>query len=268
MAIIAMDREMGSRGKDVAAGVAQALKASLILYEIIDHLADRMRVRKSHVVRLLEDGEDLDQKLTPDTILPAILSPLELLELASIPEPVVLRGWGATALLRDVSHVVRVRITAPYEARLATLRTRVTHPDDAKIRQEIAYSDEAHGAIMRRHFGVEYNDPALYHLVLDTAEMPVTECVERIVALSLHERFNETEASRNRLASLMTEEHVKALLKLHPPTRNLAIGIAAEGSQVTLSGAVPNSEIRERCEQVAWRVPGMLGVRNELRVAE
>ena len=59
MTIIAMDREMGSRGKDVAALLAEKLDASLILYEIIDHLADRMRVRKSHVVRLLEDGEDL-----------------------------------------------------------------------------------------------------------------------------------------------------------------------------------------------------------------
>src|SRR5580704_8096137 len=104
-----MDREMGSRGKDVAAGLAEKLGASLILYEIIDHLADRMRVRKSHVVRLLEDGEDLDLQLTADSILPAILSPVEVLELASIPEPMVLRGWGANALLRDVGHVLRVR---------------------------------------------------------------------------------------------------------------------------------------------------------------
>jgi len=266
MAIIAMDREMGSSGKDVAAGVAQALDAALILYEIIDHLADRMRVRKSHVVRLLEDGEDLDAQLTADSILPAILSPLEVLELASIPEPVVLRGWGATALLREVGHVLRVRITAPYEARIATLKTRVTHPDEDKIKQEIAFSDEAHGAIMRRHFNVDYRDPALYHLVLDTSEMPVTECIERIVAMSLDPRFVETEESRNRLVSLMTVEHVKALLKLHPPTRNIAIGVAAEGSQVTLSGAVPNHEIKERCEQVAWRVPGMTGVRNDLQV--
>ena len=140
MAIIAMDREMGSRGKDVAAGVAQALKASLILYEIIDHLADRMRVRKSHVVRLLEDGGDLDQALTPDDILPAILSPIEVLELASLPESVVLRGWGATALLRDVGHVIRVRVTAPHAARVANLKARVKNPNTAKIEQEIAYS--------------------------------------------------------------------------------------------------------------------------------
>ena len=267
MAIIAMDREMGCRGREIAAGVAKALSASLILYEIIDHLADRMRIRKSHVVRLLEDGEDLDHVLTPEDTLAAILSPLEVLELASIPEPVVLRGWGATPLLREVTHVLRVRVTAPMEVRVANLETRVKNPDEEKIRQEIAYSDEAHGAILRRHFGVEYTDPALYHLVLDTSHYTVNECIERIVATSLDSRFAETAESRMRLTSLMTEAHVKALLKLHPPTRNIAIGVAAIGSEVTLSGAVPNSEIRDRCELVAWRVPGMTGVSNQLQIS-
>jgi len=261
-----MDREMGSGGKDVAAGVAEALGASLILYEIIDHLADRMRVRKSHVVRLLEEGDDLDQQLTADSILPAILSPVEVLELASIPEPMVLRGWGATALLRNVGHVARVRITAPHEARVATLKARVKHPDEAKIKQEMAFSDEAHGAIMRRHFGFEYTDPTLYHLVLDTSVTPVAKCVEQVVELSRDARFAETDLSRLMLASLMTETHVKALLKLHPPTRNIAIGVAASGNQVTLSGAVPNVEIKERCELVAWRTPGVSGVSNQLEV--
>jgi len=267
MAIIAMDREMGSGGKDVAAGVAGALDASLILYEIIDHLADRMRVRKSHVVRLLEDGDDLEQVLTPEATMPAILSPLEVLEIASVPEPVVLRGWGATALLREVGHVLRVRITAPLEMRVSNLKERVKNPNEDKIRQEIAFSDEAHSAIMRRHFGIDYTDPALYHLVLDTSKYTINECIERIAAASLDGRFAETEISRLRLASLMTETHVKALLKLHPPTRNVAIDIAAEGNQVTLSGAVPSTEIRDRCELVAWRVPGMTGVRNELEVS-
>jgi cytidylate kinase len=263
-----MDREMGSRGKDVAALLAEKLNAALILYEIIDHLADRMRVRKSHVVRLLEDGEDLDAELTPEATMPAILSAQELLELAALPEPVVLRGWGGTALLREVGHVVRVRITSPYEARIATLKGRVRQPDEEKIRTEIANSDEAHLAIMRRHFGVDYHDSSLYHLVLDTSETPIEECVNRIIALSFEPRFAETDASRDKLASLAIETHVKALLKLHPPTRNIAIGVVAAAGQVTLTGAVPNDEIKLRCEHVAWRVPGMTAVDNQLQVAE
>ena len=54
MPLIAMTREMGSLGKDVAAGVAEALGISVLHHEVIEPLADKMRLRKSHVIRLLE----------------------------------------------------------------------------------------------------------------------------------------------------------------------------------------------------------------------
>jgi len=49
MPIIAITREMGSLGKDVAAALGDELGLPVIYHEVIDHLADRMRVRKSHV---------------------------------------------------------------------------------------------------------------------------------------------------------------------------------------------------------------------------
>lgn len=51
---IAITREMGSLGIEVAEQVATELKLPLIHHEIIEHLADKMRVRRSHVQRLLD----------------------------------------------------------------------------------------------------------------------------------------------------------------------------------------------------------------------
>ena len=45
---------MGSLGKDVAAAVADRLGKQVIHHEIIDNLASKMRLRKSHVIRFLE----------------------------------------------------------------------------------------------------------------------------------------------------------------------------------------------------------------------
>ena len=179
----------------------------------------------------------------------------------------MLRGWGATALLKDVAHVVCVRITAPEEARLKTLRKKFPKASAEVLRQEMVLFDEAHAAIMQRHFGVDYRDDAGYHLTVDSSTTPVTKCVARIVALAHDARFEETEASRKKLASLMTEAHVKALLKLHPPTRNLAIEVAAEGRCVRLAGQVASDDLKARCELVAWRVPGIEDVQNTLAVA-
>ena len=267
MTIIAMGRELGSRGKTVAEAVAEVLGASLIHYEIIDHLADRGRVRKSHVARLLEPGIDPFVPLTSEDTLPTMLSATEIFDIASIPEDVVLRGWGAVALLRGVRHVARVRITAPLENRVRNLMADFKGVDDARVREEIALFDEAHAAVLKRHFNVDYRDPALYELVLDTSQTPVFECANHIVEFTRARRNVETNTSRLRLVSLSTEAHVTALLRLHPPTRPLKIDVAAQGGAVTLSGMVPSTDLRIRCEEVAWRVPGIESVNNELSVA-
>ena len=267
MTVIAMGREMGSGGNKIAEGVAKKLKLALVHYEVIDHLSDRSRVRRSHVVRLLDPKDDPGSELTAEHTLPAILSAYDVLELASMPEGALLRGWGATALLKAVSQVVRVRITAPLEARVKLLKKKFPKALEETLRQEIALFDEAHAAIMKRHFNADYRDDSLYHLTLDTSATPANKCVEKILILAREPRFAPTPASKKRLASLMTEAHVKALLKLHPPTRDLAIEIAAEGRIVRLAGEVASSELKARCELVAWRVPGIEGVQNGLAVA-
>ena len=57
MPLITMPREMGTLGKDVAASIAQRLGKSVVHHEITDVLANKMRLRKSHVVRFLETDE-------------------------------------------------------------------------------------------------------------------------------------------------------------------------------------------------------------------
>lgn len=266
MTVIAMSREMGSGGNKIAEGVAKKLKLALVHYEVIDHLSDRSRVRRSHVVRLLDPKDDPGSELTAEHTLPTILSAYEILELAALPEGALLRGWGATALLKEVSHVVRVRITAPVEHRVRVLQKKFPKASEAALRQEVTLFDEAHSAIMKRHFNADYHDDALYHLTLDTSVTPAKKCIDQIVALAHEKRFVPTGDSKKKLDSLMTEAHVKALLKLHPPTRNLTIQVAAEGRIVRLAGQVDSDELRARCELVAWRVPGIEGVQNSLAV--
>src|SRR5689334_14931367 len=135
MALVAITREMGSLGKDVASGLSEALGVPLVYHEVIDHLADRMRVRKSHVIRLL----------TADAIV----------SLALQGNGAVIRGWGATHLLRAVPHAVCVRVCAPFEVRKKRMMERVGTSDQDKIADEIQQNDEAHTAIMRRNFAVD-----------------------------------------------------------------------------------------------------------------
>ena len=166
MTIVAITREMGSLGKDVAQGLGETLGLPLIYHEITDHLADRMRVRKSHVIRLLEGKAGLLEKMTADKTSLAIFSADEIFELAMRGEGAIVRGWGATHLLRNVSHVVSVRVCAPLGLGKRRMMERLNCDDEETVGVEIRCNDEAYSEIMRRHFDVRWSDPENYEWYL------------------------------------------------------------------------------------------------------
>ena len=60
MSVIAMTREMGTRGKDVAAKLANELGIEVVHHELVEnHLADRLHLQASAVHRFLEGEASL-----------------------------------------------------------------------------------------------------------------------------------------------------------------------------------------------------------------
>src|SRR5258707_7786513 len=167
MPIIAITREMGSLGKDVARGLGEALGLPVIYHEVIDHLADRMRVRKSHVIRLLDGSAGLLERLTADKTSLSIFTADEIYAIAS-KGGAIIRGWGATHLLREVPHVVCVRVCAPFDLRRQRMMERLGSDDSDMVAEEIRINDEAHTAIMRRPFSGQWTDPEHSDVVLNT----------------------------------------------------------------------------------------------------
>src|SRR3954466_8969168 len=198
MALVAVTREMGSLGKDVASALSEALGVPLIYHEVIDHLADRMRVRKSHVIRLLEGKANLFERLTADKTSLSIFTADQIVNMAMQKSGAVIRGWGATHLLREVPHAVCVRVCAPFEVRKKRMMERTASNDAEKVAEEIQQNDEAHSAIMKRNFGVQWTDSEHYDLVLNTERVSVKECVERIKGMVRSAEFAETEQSRQK----------------------------------------------------------------------
>ena len=95
MPLVAITREMGSLGIGVADQLAAELKVPLIHHEVIEPLADKMRLRKSHVIRLLEGKAGIMERLTADRTSMSIYTKGEIMDLASRDGGCVLRGWGA-----------------------------------------------------------------------------------------------------------------------------------------------------------------------------
>jgi cytidylate kinase len=268
MPLIAITREMGSLGKDVAEGLSQALGIPVVYHEIVDHLADRMRVRKSHVERLLDGSAGLLQRLTADKTSLSIFSADEVVNFAMQGAGAVVRGWGATHLLRAVPHAVCLRVCAPLEVRRKRMMERLGTDELEKVSAEIHDNDEAHGAIMRRHFALDWTDPAHYDVVFNTERVNVAECVDKAAALVKSAGFSETEDSRRRLQDLALTWRVRAALRMSPRTRDLRIVVTAERDRVTLEGVVDSDEQRTAAGELAAAVAGVRVLDDKLRATE
>jgi cytidylate kinase len=268
MPLVAMTREMGSLGKDVAAGLAARSGRKVVYQEIIEPLANKMRLRKSHVERFLEGKSGIWERLTTDQTSLSIFTADETFRFLRDDSTAVIRGWGAVHLLRRVPHVVRVRVCAPLETRIARMMARLSTENRAAIESEIALSEEAHTAITRRHFNINWRDAEHYDVVLNTERLSVEECVEEIEGLMKRPCFQETPESRRMMDDMALEWSVRSALRREAGTAGVAVTVEAAGSQVRLLGVVDDQGQSDAAAKVAAAVEGVTSVDNQLRAVK
>ena len=265
MPVIAMTHEMGSLAKDVALKLAEADGLAVMRHEVLENVAGKMHVPTSLIRRLREGKAGLVERLSTDQERVAVYTAQELYTLASRGN-IVLRGWGATAVLREVPHVVTVRVTRSFDKRVGWLMEHLGTDDKSFAEAEVRRSDHAHATRMNSLYGVTWGDPGLYDMVLNTDRVSVDSCVAVIQQLVARPEFQETEASRALLSNLALSAQVRAALKDRAATSDLRIGIEARNGAVLLSGIVLNETERAAAELVAAAVPGVSGVDNQLRL--
>ena len=267
MPLVAMTREMGSLGKDVAAGVAARSNRKVVYHEIIEPIASKMRLRKSHVERFLDGRAGLWEKLTTDKTSLSIFTADETFRFLRDGQTAVIRGWGAVHLLRNIPHVVRVRICAPLETRVHRMMERLATDKRETVESEINMSEEAHSAITKRHFGVNWREPELYDLVLCTERLSVEECVDEIDGMMQRKCFQETEDSRRMVESLSTEWAVRSALRRDERTSRTHVTIESDNGTLRLMGVVDTQTEANAAGELAAAVEGVKQVDNQLKAA-
>jgi len=265
MPVIAMNQEMGSQGKLVAEQLAADLGLEIVRHEIIDHLAEKMHVRKSMLQRFVQGKSGLIERWGTDEASLALFKVEEILELATKGN-VIIRGWGATHVLRPIPHVPCVRVGAPFATRVKWLMNSLGTDDEEMAAEEIRHSDAAHRANMHRQFGVTWGEPMQYDLTLNTERLSVATCVEQIKQLLTRPEFTETPESRAKLAKLTLEYHVRAALRAHAKTADVKVAISADNGKILLEGIAISPEERHAIVDVVSHVPGVKGVDNKLKV--
>ena len=265
MPVIALTQGMGSLAQDIAEQLAQELNLTTLQHEVAERVASKMHVAKSLISRLRAGKAGTIERLRTDRASIAVYSAEEVLETASRGN-VVLRGWGATALLRAVPHVPCIRIMRPFEKRVQWLMAELDIDDRDLAEREIQRSDESNASRMNEQFGVTWGDPVLFDIVLNTERLSVDSCVQQIKALLLRPEFAETPASLTLLQGMALAARVRAALRGSEATEGVDVTIEAKGGAVTLAGIVVSDAERAATEQVTAGVAGVTSVENQLRV--
>ena len=224
MAVIAMTQEMASLGKDVALGLCEALGLQQVRHEIGDVVAGRMQVKKSLIRRIREGKAGARERWVADEKTISIFTAEEVLDLAAKGN-VLIRGWGATLILRAVPHVPCIRVCAPLELRVKRLMERLETDDEELARKEIEGDDAARHSRMSGHFGVDWGDPTLYDLTLNTDRIPIRTCVEQVIALVNSPAFTETPSSKQKVQDLALQARARAALKANEATAGVDLSL-------------------------------------------
>lgn len=265
MPVIALTQGMGSLAQDIAEQLAAELGLSTLQHEVAERVANKAHVSKSLINRLREGKAGTIERLRADRDAIAVYTHEEVLEAAARGN-VVLRGWGATQLLRSVPHVPCIRIMRPFDKRVDWLMEELGIDDRGVAESEIRRSDEANASRMHEQFGVHWGDPVLFDMVLNTDRMSVDTCVQQIKALVARPEFAETPASQALLQNMTLQAHIRSALRASESTHGVDVTITCDAGQCTLTGIVANEAEKDAAGSVATGVAGVRSIDNKLHV--
>ena len=169
MKTLTISRELGSLGTLIAQMVAERLDYRLVWREVINKAATQVG---SPEIALAEIDDLGLLGLRPSehafkAYHQAVRSIIE--DLASEGEVVIL-GRAGQVILQDNPTVLHVKILAPRNLRIERIATRRSIISEA-ARAQIEQSDRTRRCYLRRYYDVDWRDPELYDLVINTLRL-------------------------------------------------------------------------------------------------
>jgi cytidylate kinase len=218
MAVITVSRQFGSGGDEIVEKVCKttgyylfdkqllakaAFEAGLSDQEIVDYSEDNYRVknfldrlfgrsRPVAQVRVWKEGRDgvrtmEEMNLSEENALSLVRNAIETsYKMGNI----VIVGRGGQMILKDHPDVLHVRIEAPLEERLLRVRSNPafasrSFSDSFEARQAaqnlIEVNDIASADYLKRFYGVDWSDPMLYHMVINTCKLSIEQSARLII---------------------------------------------------------------------------------------
>lgn len=176
MAIITISRQLGSLGTTLGRQVADRLGYRLVHRELINQAAAHagapdMALATIDELGLLGIEPDEDQQRA---YLKSVRTMIEVLAAA---DNVIIVGRAGQAILQQDTDALHLRVIAPLEARIQRIVKAHDIPPQA-ARAQIEDSDSYRASYLQRFYNIRWDDPSLYHLVINTGHISLETSAE------------------------------------------------------------------------------------------
>jgi cytidylate kinase len=176
MAVITISRQLGSLGSTLGRQVATRLGYRLVHRELINQAAQLAGAPDMALATIDELGllgikpGERQQR----SYLQAVRRVIEDLAAGG---DVIIVGRAGQAILQDYANVLHLRVVAPLETRIGRIvQAHGISPQAAKA--QIEDSDRFRAGYLERNYNICWDDPSLYHLVINTGQISMETAAE------------------------------------------------------------------------------------------
>jgi cytidylate kinase len=253
MSIITISRGSYSHGRDVAEKVSQRLGYACISREILISASEEFNIPEIKLMRAVHDAPSILERFTYGK--ERYVAYLKAALMKHIQKDnVVYHGLAGHFFLQGVPHVLKVRILADLEDRVAEEMRRVAIPA-AKARDLIKKDDEERRKWSLQLYGADPWDPMLYDLVIHLNTITVADAVDLISQAVKLPGFQTTPRSQALLDDLALSAQIQAVLvEQFPDVRYRA----KDGEVVVnIKGVTDQEELAAQVKRIVKRTVGV-----------
>lgn len=210
MSIITISRSFCSKGTLVAEKLAEAMHYECISREVLIEASELFNVPEIKLAKAIHDGPTIFDHFSHGKesyiafIKAALLNRLKKGD-------VVYHGLAGHFFVREVPHILKIRLLADMDARVAEEMTR-ENVTEAVARKRLAKDDKARCDWSTALYKIDTRDSELYDLVINLKHISVDDCLSIIRNTLGLPYFKETAEAKAQLANLALSATVKATL--------------------------------------------------------
>ena len=174
MAIITLARQVAAKGDEVAQDLAAKLNYKFITRKEIEERIIELGFPRDKMPKYDERKPGFFASMAKDRDAYQNLSQYAMLE-AAAGGNIVIIGRGAFAFFRSVPNLVSARLIASEKVRIARLMEEFGWTEKL-AKQHIQESDANRNGFHKNFYNIDIEDPANFHMVLNTGIVAINEC--------------------------------------------------------------------------------------------